>query len=215
MAVTSSAVPSSDHNERPASPRSRPLKLIPGGQTNTGEVVAPTQVTVSLLRRLDWRQFEVFCAALWTNSDERVVLSPIGPDTGIDIRLLHRGQTADIVQCKHRSTSTNISPAELRAFAFVVLREKVARGWLMTTGRVSPVMRVELAQHVEFMTGPELVKQFNRLPHSAQQQVVDETFVADWATPTCVSCTRKKVDLGTGWRCRDQPCNGTRSLFIS
>jgi restriction system protein len=205
MAATSLAIDGPDP-EWPCRPALRLTKVdhLP---------VRPADVNTNLLRQLDWRQFEVFCRALLATDGKEPMLSAIGPDGGIDIRIVDERAHDTIVQCKHLRSTAYLHPSKVREFAYVVMREGLSHGWLMTTGRVSERMRQETKGLISILTAPEIADWLHKLTAGERQHIVNETFVGEWNVQTCVRCRAKRNEFHTPASCWGLRTR-TRSLFV-
>jgi hypothetical protein len=140
-------------------------------------------------------------------------LSEIGPDRGIDVRVDSGTRFDTIVQCKLRSSVEYIDAPAIREFAYVVMRERLQYGWLMTTGRISECMRREVGERIRFLTAPELIDWFRRCTDNEQRHIVKCTFTGAWNIQTCVHCCSKEDELHTKTTCRSRR-NKMRPLFV-
>lgn len=116
------------------------------------------RVTVDMLYALSPYEFEHFVSRVFRKKGYNVILRGQSGDMGVDIEIRLKGdQKRAIVQCKrYRNT---VGPETVRELYGTMLHERVAHGFLVTTGNISKSGR-EWAKNkpLTLIEGPALVQ---------------------------------------------------------
>jgi restriction system protein len=177
----------------------------------------PDQFTLSLVRSLEWRRFEILVEGLLNG--EGFIASRIraGADGGVDLVLRQEpdGPVVGIVQCKTWTSSVGVKP--VRELFGVMAGEGVQQGHFVCCGGYTQEAR-EWAKYkpMVLVTGEELVVRLNNLPEEKRDALLAEVTAGDYTTPTCPSCDVKMVRRsgknGEFWGCKNFP-RGCRSTL--
>jgi restriction system protein len=124
--------------------------------------------SLDAIRSLNWRDFERFVAAAFTEKGwNPELVGQRGPDGGVDL-LLKKGKQQAIVQCKQRRFPTGpyVTEAEVREFAGVITARKAVKGYLVTSGVFAPEAAEfgEKIPQLEMIDGNDLLAMVGRCP---------------------------------------------------
>lgn len=87
----------------------------------------------------DSRSFEFLIADLFERMGyENVSVIGGASDKGVDLEVYDSTGEKTVIQCKHQSLFYPIKPTQVREFAYVVQREKVRKGYFVTSSLFSP-----------------------------------------------------------------------------
>jgi restriction system protein len=173
--------------------------------------VAPTEWSMDVLRRMEWKRFELVAAAYYRSLGFRTETIRCGADGGIDIKLF-RGDLPDaasIVQCK-AWTSRPVGVKPVRELLGVMTSEKVKTGVFLTTGSYTDeAIRFAEGNKLALVNGEQFLAKIQALPSTAAAELLGVATEGDWTTPSCPSCGVKMVLRGGGakpfWGCANFP----------
>ncbi len=75
------------------------------------------------------REYEQYCASLLNNMGYRAVVTPVGPDDGVDIMVYDpAGNFIGIAECKRWSYPVNVKT--IKAFYATMQAKYVSKGWV-------------------------------------------------------------------------------------
>lgn len=124
--------------------------------------------SLQTIRSLNWRDFERFIAAAFTEKGwNPELVGRAGPDGGVDL-VLRKGKQQAIVQCKQRRFPTGpyVTELEVREFAGVIASRKAVKAFMVTSGVFSPEA-VEFAEKIpqlDLVDGNDLMVMIGRCP---------------------------------------------------
>jgi len=169
--------------------------------------------SLKLLRALEWKRFELVCAAYFESLGFTARTARAGADGGVDIHLFAKGAQKPeiIVQCKAWNTyKVGIKP--IRELFGVMAREQVAEGIFITTGTFTAEARsFPKENELHLVDGEDLLKKIQSLPEDRQAALLSVATKGDFTTPTCPSCAIKmirrenKKDNTAFWGCSNYP----------
>jgi len=173
--------------------------------------VAPVKLTPELLRRLEWKRFELLVQRDLEARGVRVECTCVGVEGGVDLHL-YRGdelQPYGFVQCQAH-TSRPITMDQISAF-FELMAVPRVEGTFVTTGAFTPGAQAwAQTKGVALIPGDAVVARFNALPAMTRSRILEEVTAGDYLTPTCRSCDGKLVPAGApspdiAWVCPRAP----------
>ena len=198
---------------RPPEPRpaSDVLDEIAKRRSAAAAPAQPTEWSMDVLRRMDWKHLELVAAAYFEKICFKAVTQESGADGGIDIRL-YRGEGPEpfaIVQCKSRS-SQPLGVAHARELLGVMTHTKVSIGVLLcSSGFTGEAEAFAKSNRIALESGATLLAKIQALPAEAQAELLKIATAGDWTTPTCASCGTKMLlrqsQRGPFWGCRAYP----------
>jgi restriction system protein len=169
--------------------------------------------SLDLLRALEWKRFELVCAAYFQAQGLRTKVAREGADGGVDIHLYREDATRPtaIAQCKAWNTyKVGIKP--VRELYGVMAREGVAKGVLLTTGRFTKEAQAfPNGDDLYLWDGEQVLAKLRALPAEKQAELLRLATEGDFTTPTCPSCGIKMVERtarvsgDTFWGCLNYP----------
>lgn len=186
---------------------------VPPPESRSAPGDRPTEWSLQLLRKLEWKRFEEVCAAYFRETGLRAESLPFGADGGVDIRLFEGRATKPhvIVQCK-AWTSRDVGVAPVRELFGVMADEGVPAGIVLATGGFTEAALAFAKDNpLDLIDGARFLKMVGHLSVEAQRRLLDVATEGDYTTPTCPSCGRKMTDhtgnRGRSWKCLR--CNRT------
>ncbi|MDO8312658.1 MAG: restriction endonuclease [Sideroxyarcus sp.] len=200
----------------PVLPKNPLTESIPGfgNSTRTSEITAPEKFeewTLLGLRKLEWKRFELLCAAYYEAVGFKSETLRCGADGGIDVKLF-KGDSKEpiaVVQCKAWNRY-QVGVKEIRELLGVMAHERVRRGVFMTTSVFTiDATKFGDANPIQLLDGAAFVSKLRELPKAQQDALLNAAFSGDYETPTCASCGIKTVKReskrGPFWGCRHYP----------
>ncbi len=148
-----------------------------------------------LLNALEWKRFELLCAAYFETLGFKSRVAREGPDGGVDIHLYPSGSTtpAIVVQCKAWKTY-HVGVKPIRELLGVITATHVAEGIFVTTGKYRPEAVLLAAENnIHLIDGEDLLRKIGDTSSQAQQTLLHVATEGDFITPTCPSCGTKMV----------------------
>jgi restriction system protein len=179
-----------------------------GTEASEPPLLVADELSVELLRKLEWKRFERIVALYYQHTGVRAECTCNGPDGGIDAKLLRRGeqQAFCYVQCKAWG-SEKVPVTKVREFLGVMAADKIAQGVFITTSDFWPDARAFAeANNIAALAADDFVRRFNALPLESCREILAEVTAGDYTTPTCPRCDEKMV-----WRQADRPFWGCRN----
>jgi restriction system protein len=173
--------------------------------------VPPTDWSMEVLRRMEWKRFELVAAAYYRNLGFRAETIRCGADGGIDIKLFRADlpDAVSIVQCK-AWTSRPVGVKPVRELLGVMTSERVKTGLFLTTGRYTDeAIRFAEGNKLALVDGEQFLAKIQALPSTAAAELLGVATEGDWTTPSCPSCGVKMVLRDGGakpfWGCANFP----------
>lgn len=175
----------------------------------------PTEWSIELLRKLEWKRFEVLCAEYFRILGKRVETVSHGADGGIDARIYANSsnELEYAIQCKAWGNMIGIKP--IRELFGVMAHESAGKGIFMATSRFTEDAIKFAAEHSNklfLVDGEKFLSMLLKLPKDKQQKLLVHATAGDYTTPTCASCGIKMVwrTKGNFWGCSNYPkCKST------
>jgi restriction system protein len=169
--------------------------------------------SLDLLRALEWKRFELVCAAYFEAIGMRTKVAREGADGGVDIQLYKENDArpSAIAQCKAwKVYDVDVKP--VRELYGVMARQGVTQGIFLTTGRFTREARsFPKGNELLLWDGEQLLAKIRDLPPETRAELLRIATEGDFTTPTCASCGIKLVkrsprDGGESfWGCRNYP----------
>jgi restriction system protein len=175
------------------------------------ELREPVELSVSLLRQLEWKRFEELVCDWYRALGLNPQPTNTGGCGGVDINLYqaaaHRPHA--LVQCK-ASVDGDAALKLLRELANAMQLDRIEFGEFVTAGEFPARARTFAAEHsIRLVDGNELAAGFSALPIEVRDQILRRVLHGDYRTPTCPSCGRKMVlqstDTTSFWSCPGFP----------
>lgn len=203
--------------DRVTQPSTSPSPLVVGepapAETSLAPVpiAAPLKLTPELLRRLEWKRFELLVQRDLEARGVRVECTCVGVEGGVDLHV-YRGdelQAYGFVQC-HAHASRPVTLNQITAF-FELMAVSRVEGTFVTTGAFTPGAQAwAQTKGVALIPGDAVVARFNALPATTRSRILEEVTAGDYLTPTCRSCDGKLVPAGApspdiAWVCPRAP----------
>ncbi|MEO7622892.1 MAG: restriction endonuclease [Gallionella sp.] len=175
----------------------------------------PTKFSIELLRKLEWRRFEILSAEYFRVLGKRVETIDHGADGGVDARVYVNGSNVleYAIQCKAWKKIVGVK--EIRELFGVMVHESVGKGVFLATSTFSDDAKSFAAEHSDklfLIDGEKFISMLLKLPEDKQKILLSFATEGDYTTPTCASCGIKMVlrngAKGDFWGCINFPkCN--------
>lgn len=176
--------------------------------------------TLTLLKEIEWKRFELLCAEYFRCLGKHVETINHGADGGIDARVYSdKTNTLEYaIQCK--SWNSLVGVKHLRELFGVMNHEEAGKGIFMTTSDFT----VEAKQFAEdhsnrlfLINGEKFLSMILKLPEGARIRLLTFATEGDYKTPSCPSCGIKLIKrVGKSkpfWGCGNYPkCRTTMHL---
>jgi restriction system protein len=183
----------------------------PATESFTWDLREPVDLTVALLRQLEWKRFEELVCAYY----EAVGFAPqptrTGGRGGVDINLYEpdRHRPKAYVQCK-AWVEPEAALKLLRALSAAMAADGVLSGEFVTAGSFPDGVRAWAKERsITMIDGTEFVAKFLTLPIEQRDRILRHVTRDDFRTPTCPNCEVRMVlqtaDTGSFWRCPNFP----------
>lgn len=174
-------------------------------------------LTVNLLRELEWKRFELIVALYFRATGLRAAATRIGADGGVDVILYRAGeeQPFSFVQCKAWGSEL-IGVSLVRELFGVMAAAKINEGVFATTSDFTADARAfGTANNITLITAADLVDRFNGLPVEVRGAILAEATAGDYTTPTCPKCDRKMVwkEGPRFWACPKYPACRSKPIY--
>lgn len=182
-------------------------------EPNSAATSKPSAWSIEVLRAMEWKRFEDFCAELYRALGIRCETTSLGADGGIDIRLFEDAadpqRCTAIVQCKAWG-ERDVGVRPVRELRGVMAHEHVTQGFFVAPGSYTDEARIFAAtNHIALIDGALTLAMIARLSAAHQSELLTFAIEGDWTTPTCPHCGIKMVAReGAGyrfWGCRHFP----------
>lgn len=169
----------------------------------------PTEWSMELIRKLEWKRFEELCAGYWQAKNHRAELTGKGEDGGVDINLYSRSEPerlVAIVQCKAWDDQVGVEKVRelwgVKSHLGVPLAIFYGR-----SGYTGRAREFAAGKHLKLFTGEELLSQIISLSTDQQNELMQRVTRGDYMTPTCARCDLKMVWRANAkfWGCVNYP----------
>ncbi|HRE12623.1 MAG TPA: restriction endonuclease [Usitatibacteraceae bacterium] len=170
-------------------------------------VLDTSRFSPELLKALDWKRFELLCAAYFEKIGFRAQTTAAGPDGGVDIHLFAKDaeRAGIVVQCK-AWRNVPVGVALVRELLGVMTAAGVKEGIVATVGTFTAEARAFAAgQEIHLIDGEDFLAKIAALEVDAQLDLLVFATEGDFTTPTCPSC-----GIGHRMRLRTSGKDGTR-----
>lgn len=159
--------------------------------TEVAEAVAP-QLSLQLLRHLEWKRFELLVQRYYETGGLRVT----GVAGGVGFNLqLHRGDEAQPFSLVHCHPSEG-RPVQLEAVTALAAeaRDSGVEVVFVTSGNFSPgAQAFAQTKRISLITGDTFTARFNAVAPKRRAEILDEVMAGDYTTPSCRQCDVKLV----------------------
>ena len=177
--------------------------------------------TPELLKKLEWRRFELLCAGYFEALGFRADLAYSAAGSGgADISLYPQGaeRASVVVQCKPwNAYRVGIKP--VRSLAGLMASANIAEGVLVTSGKFTQEARVFAGKEkISLIDGDELLAKIAALLPEKALELLKSATQGDFVTPTCPACAVKMIQRKSTahgrpyWGCRNYP--GCKQTFF-
>ena len=146
--------------------------------------------TITALRTLEWREFELFCAQYFEAIGFTAKVVPCGPDGGVDIKLFKGESVKPIafVQCKAWNAG-RVSVAHVRELLGVMASEKVEQGIFLTTSAFTKSAEAFARLNpIQLVSGFDFIEMLRELSVATQARLYKVAFGRSFIAPVCASC---------------------------
>lgn len=181
---------------------------------------AITEWSLSLLKEMEWKRFELLCAEYFRCLGKHVETINHGADGGIDARIFSdKTNTLEYaIQCKSWNSLVGIK--SIRELYGVISHEAVGKGILMTTSDFTEESKQFATDHnnkLFLINGEKFVSMLLKLPESSQKKLLAFATEGDYKTPSCPSCGiklfKRAGKSGPFWGCTNYPkCRTTMNV---
>jgi restriction system protein len=176
----------------------------------------PDRWSPELLRELEWKHFDILCAAYYGHRQFRIDSAVCTPDGGSHAKLYFKDlhQPVAMLGCKAWG-GRPIGVKPLRELAEAMQRHLIPKGIFHASADYTNDARAYARENrIQLVSGKELVANIRRLPEPVQKALLDLTTSGDYTTPMCPACGEKMVmctsDRGDFWGCSGYPeCKAT------
>lgn len=145
---------------------------------------APGKLSPELLRRLEWKRFELLVQRDLEARGVRVECTDMAREGGVDLHL-YRGdevQPYGFVQC-YTNTLRSVTLDQIAAF-FELMAVSRVEGTFVTTGAFTPGAQAwAQTKGVALLPGDAVVARFNALPATTRVRILEEVTAGDGLTP--------------------------------
>lgn len=184
----------------------------PPDEPLTFDVAGLPELTLELLRELQWKRFEelvcgYFAATGVSPQTTRVLASEPVSEIYLYPPAEHRPHT--LVRCELRAKAGE-ELTELRRFTERLAGEGITEGvWAIAGEFAAATWSVARASAVELLDGAALLERFAQLPVEQRDRIVRRVTRGDYRSPTCPACGERMIfEAATdarSWRCRNYP----------
>jgi restriction system protein len=160
------------------------------------ELLDRSKWNLGLLQALDWKVFEEVTVDALRMAGHQAVLTPPGPDGGVDIIMTSRGSEAPdaTVQCKRHKKPIELK--RVREFLGSATALKFTKKIFITTSTFHKTVQKEFGDYPEIVLidGQMFLEGIEALgPENATRLLQKFTFSEDFYIPTCPGCDIKMV----------------------
>lgn len=176
--------------------------------------------SLSLLKEIEWKRFELLCAEYFRCLGKRVETINHGADGGIDARIFSdkTNLLEYAIQCKSWNSLVGIK--SLRELYGVMSHEAAGKGIFMTTSDFTQEAKQFATVHnnkLFLINGEKFVSMLLKLPVLSQKKLLAFATEGDYKTPSCPSCGiklfKRASKSGPFWGCINYPkCRTTMNL---
>lgn len=202
--------------------RGRPIPLVAATPANDPPFAdgAPVEVDLlgvnyGLLRRMEWRRFEIVCAEYLRCLGYEVMERGYGRRQGFDLEVGLPGerQPSHLVKCYGRSRPAGVAP--LKDFHTAMRERRVAEGMAFSIcGFTRRAERFAAAHRIALLSGEAMCAQIARFDDETRSAMIKVATSGNYTTPMCPACgirlvLRRKRRTGAGrgefWGCVNYP----------
>lgn len=176
----------------------------------------PDRWSADLLRALEWKHFEMLCAAYYGHRQFRVESATCSPDGSSHGKLYFKdlSQPVAMLACKAwGGRPVGVKP--VRELSEAMKQHLIPKGIFHASADYTNDARAYAREsRIQLVSGKEFVANILKLPEPVQKALLDLTTAGDYTTPTCPACGEKMVmctsDHGDFWGCSGYPqCKAT------
>lgn len=182
-----------------------------------GDVPAepPADLHYGLLRRLEWRRFEMVCAAYLRALDYEVLQAGFGARHSVNLEVFIPGRAGlvSVVRCVARDRPADIDV--VRRLLAAMRRRGVGEAMVFSVcGFTRRAARFAVRHRIAVVGGETLCERVRGLDAARRQSVIDTAVGGDYTTPTCPACgtrlvlrrkARRAPGRGEFWGCSNFP----------
>jgi restriction system protein len=152
--------------------------------------------SMELLKALEWKRFELLCAAYFETLGFKARVAREGADGGIDIHLYPEGSDTPgiVVQCKAwNAYQVGVKP--IRELLGVMTAARISEGVFVTTSDFTDeARRFAEGNNLQLIDGEDFLKKIAATSPERQAALLQSATAGDFTTPTCPSCGIKMVE---------------------
>lgn len=183
--------PTASPREKPTAPASKTGKPSRAKFSSLSEAVG---VNYGLLRRMEWRRFEIVCAEYLRCLNYEVLETGFGAKDAVDLEVFlpGKGELMSVVKCVAGSRPVDIGA--VRALLDTMKRRRVGEGMMFAVcGFTRRAERFAARHRVALVSGETLCSRIRGLDAETQSSMVSVATSGDYTTPTCPTCGVKLV----------------------
>lgn len=173
--------------------------------------IKPTEWSLELLRRIEWKRFEELTAAFYREIGFRSETIRCGADGGVDAKLFQGNaqESTAIVQCKAwNARPVGVKP--VRELLGVMTHQKIGKGIFITTADyTNEAVQFAKANPIDLVNGPKFLGMIRKLSEDARRRLLAVATEGEFTTPTCPSCgikmVRRNSERADFWGCSNYP----------
>jgi restriction system protein len=197
-------------------PRPTPVAGAAGreksGGTHGSEVV---DLTFGLVRRMEWRRFEMVCAQYLRCLNYEVLETGFGAKDAVDLEIFLPGKSEllSVVKCIGEARQAGIS--DVRELVASMKRRRVPEGMIFCAiGGSKRATKLARRYRIVLVDGEALCARVRTLDREHREAMIRVATAGDYSTPTCPSCgikmvlrrrARARPGRGEFWGCINYP----------
>jgi len=182
----------------------------------------PDRWSPELLRELEWKHFDMLCAAYYGHRQFRVDGAICTPDGGTQATLYFKDLAQPVAMLASKAWGGRpIGVRPVRELAQAMQQRLIPKGIFHASADYTNDARAYARENrIQLVSGKELVANILKLPEPVQKALLDLTTSGDYTTPACPACGEKMMmctsDHGDFWGCSGYPqCKATLAALHS
>ncbi len=180
-------------------------------------------INYGLLRRMEWRRFEIVCAEYLRCLGYEILETGFGDKDAVDLEVYAAGRRELFSVVKCRTDAEPVDVDGVREFVDTMKRRGVGEGMLFSVcGFTARAAKLATARRLALVSGEALCAYIEGFEPELRSAMLEVATRGDYTTPTCPSCgvklvlrrkARSRPGQGEFWGCMNHPrCTVTRPL---
>jgi len=167
--------------------------------------------SAELLRAIEWKHFDMLCAAYYGHRHFRVENSGCTPDGGTAATMYFRDLPHPVAALACKAWGGRpVGVKAVRDMLAAMNECGVAKGIVHASAECTNEARAFAhANRIQIVSGSEFVAHILKLPEAVQKALLDLATAGDYRTPVCPACGEKMLmctsDEGDFWGCSGYP----------